>query len=59
MYFFKKERKISKTLQTSFLMFEAKQINSNATTKSSSVRVWKNGAFYNSFFNFKLLKMAK
>ncbi len=37
--FFKKERKLSRTPQTSFLMLEAKQINSRATLESSSIKV--------------------
>ncbi len=37
--FFKKENKLSRSPQTSFLMLEAKQINSSATTKSSSVMI--------------------
>ncbi len=57
--FFKKERKMSKTPQTSFLMLEAKHINSSATLKSSSIKVWKDGAFCDFSFNFKLMEMAK
>jgi len=58
-YFFKKERKLSKTLQTTFLMLEVKQINSSAKAKSSFIRVSRNGAFFYSFLIFKILKMAK
>ncbi len=35
--FFKKERKLSKTLQISFLMLQAKQINVGATLESSPI----------------------
>jgi hypothetical protein len=37
--FFKKDKKISRSPQTSFFNLEIKQINSSATTKSSSVMV--------------------
>jgi hypothetical protein len=38
-YFLKNEKKESNTIQTFFLMLEAKQINSKATIESSSIRV--------------------
>ncbi len=57
--FFKKERKLSKTPQTSFLMLEAKYINSSGTPKSSSIRVWQDGAFLGFSFNFKLMEMVE
>jgi hypothetical protein len=37
--FFEKERKLFRTPQTSFLMLKAKQINSSATLKPSSIKV--------------------
>lgn len=43
-YFFKNERKKSKTTQTSFLMLEANKINSMATPKSTSIDLLKEGA---------------
>ncbi len=57
--FFEKERKLFKTPQTSFLMLKAKQINSSATSKSSSIRVWKDGAFFGSSLNFKLMEIVE
>ncbi len=56
---FKKERKLFKTPQTSFLMLQAKQINLGATFESSSIMVKKDGAFFGSSLNFKLMEMAK
>jgi hypothetical protein len=38
-------------------MLEAKQINSSATPKSSSIKVFNDGAFFGSSFNFKLMEM--
>jgi hypothetical protein len=38
-YFINNEIKESNTIETSFLMVEAKQINSRITLKSSSIRV--------------------
>jgi hypothetical protein len=40
-YFFKNERKKSKTTRTSFLMLEANKINSIATPKSPSINLLK------------------
>ncbi len=48
--FFKKERKLFTTPETSFLMLEAKQFNSSATPNFFSIWVWKDGAIYNSQF---------
>jgi hypothetical protein len=56
---FKKERKLSKIVQTFVIMLEAKQINSSATLESSYIRVLKTGAFFGSSFNFKLIEMEK
>ncbi len=57
--FFKKERNLYKIPQTSFLMLKAKQINSSATQKSSSIRVQKDGAFCGFSLNFKLMEMVE
>jgi hypothetical protein len=40
-------------------MLETKQINSSATPKSSSIRVWKDGVFFYFSLNFKHMEMAK
>jgi hypothetical protein len=40
-------------------MLEAKQMISNVAPKSSSIKVWKDGAFFVYSFNFKLMEMAK
>jgi len=39
-------------------MLEVKQINSNVTLESSSIKVWKDGAVFG-FLNFKLMEVAK
>jgi hypothetical protein len=44
---------MSKTPQTSFLMLEAKHINSSATTKSSSIEVLKRWCIL-WFFQFQI-----
>jgi hypothetical protein len=40
-------------------MLKAKQINSSATQKSSSIRVQKDGAFCGFSLNFKLMEMVE
>jgi hypothetical protein len=40
-------------------MLQAKQINSKATLESSSIMVWKEGAFSSFVLNFKLMYMVE
>jgi hypothetical protein len=40
-------------------MLEAKQIISNVAPKSSSIKIWKDGAFFVYSLNFKFMEMAK
>jgi hypothetical protein len=57
--FLKKERKDSSTTETSFLMLEAKEINSSTIIDSSSVRFCKDGKILRTSLSFKIMKITK
>jgi len=58
-YFFKNERKDSRTLITSLLMLEANKNNSLKIMQLSSTRLSNEGIILFSSFNFKLMEIKK
>jgi hypothetical protein len=57
---FFKERKLYVTPHTFFLLLEEpNKLIQNVTSKLFSIRVWKNGAFFDFTINFKLMEMVE
>jgi hypothetical protein len=56
---FKKKRKDSNTTQTSFLILNAKEINSTTTIDSSSIKFCRHGITSGAFLTFKTMDMVE
>jgi hypothetical protein len=57
--FLKKERKDFNTTQTSFLMLDAKEVNSSTIIDSFSVKFYRNGKNLSAFLSFKTTYITK
>jgi len=57
--FFKKERKDSNTTQTSFLMLDAKKVNSSTIIDSSSIKFYRNDKILSAFLSFKTMDITE
>jgi hypothetical protein len=58
-YFIKQEKKNSKILQASFLMFEISKVDSKATIESSSIKFFKVAKISKISLSFKHIVMVK
>jgi hypothetical protein len=54
--FLKKERKDSSTTQTSFLMLEAKEVDSSTIIDSPSIKFYKDGKILRTSLSFKIME---